>query len=449
MKIALYTLGCKLNQCETEAIASVLREQGYTIVSLSQDPDLCIINTCTVTTKSEQKARRVIRSCAKKNSLIPVIITGCYAQVEPDECTRLYENAIVVPQDKKDKLLDFFTKIDDSVFAHLTPPEQKKYIIDFMLKEENTPSDPFAFNSGHFEFHSRGFLKIQDGCNCFCSYCRIPYARGRSVSLCPEEIFKRITLIEQAGYGEIVLTGINISAYNHSGMRIHELLKSILSLNGRARFRLSSLEPESIDEDLAEILSHPRICPHFHIPVQSGSDRILASMKRRYNAQQVSRAVQLLQEARPGCFLGADVLSGFPDEQDSDHDLTVSLLQECGFSKLHVFRFSPRPGTAAYSFPHRVRDETKKRRSQDLLILSDKLFQEYNARWNGRIVEVLLEKKQKLQDNNLVTCVGLSNNYIRLAVRDIPRESAFSRNLINCCIEEPETQEGPGKGKYI
>ena len=271
--------------------------------------------------------------------------------------------------------------------------EQKQTITDFIQKRTEQPYDPFAFISVNFQFHSPAFLKIQDGCNCGCAYCRIPLARGTPVSLDPVEILKRIRLIERAGYNEIVLTGVNISAYNHSGLRIHHLLQNILQTEKRFRVRLSSLEPDFIDKGLMEILSHPRICPHFHIPIQSGSDRILKAMKRRYNAEKIIYASRMLRNAQPGCFLGADILTGFPGESDEDHQLSIHLIKKCDISRLHVFPYSPRPGTPAYTLKQEIPGRIKKARLSELLTLSERLYQEYFLLWKDRKVELVLEKK--------------------------------------------------------
>jgi threonylcarbamoyladenosine tRNA methylthiotransferase MtaB len=446
MRIALYTLGCKLNQCETEAICSVLKQKQYTIVTPSQKAAMYIINTCTVTSKSDQKTRRFVRSCLKKNRNAVVIVTGCYAQLNPEDCAGIHPHIIVVPHDNKDKLLEFFSTTDPGHFSYLSLQEKLTALRDFIKKHQEKPFDPFAFVSTHFQSHSRAFLKIQDGCDNRCVYCRVPLARGRSVSLEPEKVLHRIRCIENAGYAEIVLTGVNISAYYYSGKRIHELLKIILNEKRRARFRLSSLEPETIDPELTAILAHPGICPHFHLPVQSGSDRILATMKRRYNAGKIEEVAGLLRKARPDCFLGADILTGFPGELDTDHHLTMDLVNRCGFSALHVFQFSPRPGTTAFSFEQDIPARVKKKRSQELLALSEKLSRDYHHLWKEKEVDVVLEKKTGSSKENSVTFSGLSGNYLRLQVTDIPGDQARRGILVRCRILEPGN---PGTAVFL
>ncbi|MBN2535242.1 MAG: tRNA (N(6)-L-threonylcarbamoyladenosine(37)-C(2))-methylthiotransferase MtaB [Spirochaetales bacterium] len=446
MRIGLYTLGCKLNQSETEAFSSVLKKRGCTLVSIHQKADFYIINTCTVTTKSEQKARRVIRSCVNNNRNAVVIVTGCYAQMDPEVCADLDRNIVIISQDKKDKLLDFFKTVDYSCLLPLTPSEQGTAIINFINRREIDVYNPFAFFSVDFQFHSRAFLKIQDGCNSGCTYCRVPLARGTSVSLDPVEVFHRITLIDKAGYNEIVLTGVNISAYHHSGTGFSELLQKILAMKTKIRFRLSSLEPESIDKELAEIVTHPRVCPHFHIPVQSGSDRILKVMKRRYNPEKVYQAVELFRKTRPDCFLGADILTGFPGESDKDHQLSVDLINRCSFSRLHVFQFSPRPGTEAFTIKQKVPGMIIKARSQELITLSEILHSVYNALWVNREVDVVLEKKLKSGENGMAIYTGVSGNYLRLKVTDIPEEHDCRGTLVHCRILEPGI---PGTAKFL
>jgi len=385
MKAAFHTFGCKLNQLETEALASSFRGQGFSIVKANQQADFYIINTCTVTSKSEQKARRLIRSLARSHPQARLIVTGCYAQMNESGLAELADNLVVVPQNRKDTLLDLPGLLR----------RQAGEPVD--LKELPAVSPPcghsvFRFQVEQFSFHSRAFLKIQDGCDYGCAYCRVPLARGKSVSLSPEEALSRAVKLEKQGYREVVLTGVNITSYHCRGWTLPELITGLLKATSSMRLRLSSLEPEMINERLVESLSDRRVCPHFHIPLQSGSDRVLLLMSRRYKAERVSRAVDLLREVKPEAFLAADVLIGFPGESEDDFQATRELVGELGFSRLHVFPFSPRPGTAAEKMkehtPERIRDQ----RVKELIRLSKELLERYKQRFVGRRVEAILER---------------------------------------------------------
>jgi threonylcarbamoyladenosine tRNA methylthiotransferase MtaB len=437
MKAALYTQGCKVNQSEGEAIASTLRKRGVHLVPIREKADIYIINTCTVTSKSDQKARRIIRSCVKKNSAALIIITGCYAELEPECLSRIVDSGIVVPQSHKERLLDIFKTLSISDFLLCSVEEKKDYIKDFLTREKGDNShDNFRFFTDSFLLHSRAFLKIQDGCSSRCTYCRVPLARGNSVSLSPQEVIRRVCKLEEKGYREIILTGINITDYSYENETLVSLLKRILTVVQHARIRLTSIEPERVDSNLTGILSDRRICAHFHIPVQSGSDHILKAMRRRYNAERVRKTVELLREAKPDCFLGADVIVGFPGEKVEDFKLTGALLDSCEFSALHVFPFSRRSGTKAFFFGDHVSDSVIKKRADELLLLSKKLTHTYISRFRGKHIEAILEKMIEKGDNGTVIFQGLSGNYIRLTIKGIPAEQAKRGNLVKAVIEE-------------
>jgi threonylcarbamoyladenosine tRNA methylthiotransferase MtaB len=276
--------------------------------------------------------------------------------------------------------------------------------------------DPFAFQVQRYSFHSRAFLKVQDGCDHRCAYCRVPLARGGSLSLDPQLAIRRAVLLEQAGYREVVLTGVNLSAWRHGGEGLGELLGRLLSSTAGFRLRLSSLEPETIKPALVRMLGHPRVCPHFHLPVQSGSDRVLLRMRRRYRAEQVRRAVGLLRSARPEPFLAADLIAGFPGETEEDFRATFELAESLGFAKLHVFPFSPRPGTAALRMGDRVPERERDRRVRELIALSDRLGAAYRSAWVGREVEVVVEERR----GDGSAWRGFSANYLPCAVRGVP-----------------------------
>jgi len=431
MKAAFYTFGCKLNQLETEALASSFRSRGFSIVKVNQQADFYIINTCTVTSKSEQKARRLIRSLARSHPRARLIVTGCYAQMDESGLGELADNLVVVPQNRKDTLLD----LPGLLRRH---PEGA---VDLKQLQEDSPNcgnSVFRFQVEQFSFHSRAFLKIQDGCDYGCAYCRVPLARGGSVSLNPEEALSRAVKLEKQGYREVVITGVNITSYNYRGWTLPELITGLLKATSSMRIRISSLEPEMINEQLVETLSDRRVCPHFHIPLQSGSDRVLLLMGRRYKAKRVSSAVDLLRKIKPEAFLAADVLVGFPGESEDDFQATRGLVEELGFSRLHVFPFSPRPGTAAEKMkehtPERIRDQ----RVKELISLSKELLERYKQRFVGRRVEAILERSSTAAaavsseqgEEPAKKWRGLTGNYLKIEIEGIPQNYASPGRLV-------------------
>ena len=404
MRAAFHTFGCKLNQFETEALASAFRSRGFSLVAGSAAAEVYLVNTCTVTGRSEQKARAFIRRLARERPEALLIVTGCYAELASGALAELGKNVVVVSQADKSRLVD----LPAGLLAD--GPEAVS-----ALRRGTDRPDPFRFQVDRFSFHSRAFLKIQDGCDHRCAYCRVPLARGVSVSLASGTVLERARRLEAAGYRELVLTGVNISSYRSAGGVLSDLLAVLLAGTERARLRLSSLEPEAVEPGLAEVLSHPRICAHFHLPVQSGSDRVLQAMRRRYQADQVLRAAELLRGAQEAPFLAADLITGFPGESAEDFQATCELAERAGFAKLHVFPFSPRPGTAAAAMPGRVPERTRDERARALTALSEKLAERYRREWLGREVEAVLEKRGAGG-----AWLGLSGNYLRLAVQGVP-----------------------------
>src|SRR5271157_4637959 len=300
-RVAFHTFGCKLNQYETEALASSFLANGFAIVPSDQEADAYVINTCTVTSRADHKARSLIRALARGHRHATLVVTGCSAQTESEALSALAGDIIVVPQSMKSRLLELPKTLAEALDSGEEPLARLAAIL-----QSNQPADPFALIVMAPAFHTRAFLKIQDGCDCHCAYCRVPLARGRSVSLGMEEILRRAAALETQGRREIVLTGVNISAWRASGTDFSGLLRMLLRSTSTARIRLTSIEPESITPGLVEILAEPRICPHFHIPVQSGSNGVLLRMSRRYLSDRVVEGVLRLREARGDPFIAAD-----------------------------------------------------------------------------------------------------------------------------------------------
>jgi len=437
MTASFHTFGCRLNQYETEALASEFRNQGFSLVSPDQPADVYVINTCTVTSKSEQKARRLIRKISREHAGSLLVVTGCYAQLNAGDLKALGSNVQVISQEQKASLMELPLLLRERGSAACTSGD-----LQGCGWSGETGSDPFRYRVDRFSYHSRAFLKVQDGCDYRCAYCRVPLARGRSVSLDPDEAVQRARETEQRGYREVVLTGVNLTAYRFGGIELPALLEKILAGTGRLRLRLSSLEPEKIKPELVGVLRSPRICPHFHLPVQSGSDQVLLRMRRRYRSERIARAVQLLREAKEDPFLAADMIVGFPGEKEQDFLASLKLVESLGLSKLHVFPFSPRPGTSAEHLADPVPERIRDQRVHELLSLSARLHRTYIQRWLGRQVEVVLEKDGATVDGGWR---GLSGNYLKVLVLGVPGEAGRAGNLVQAVIEQAGN---PCRGRF-
>ena len=428
MKASVYTFGCKLNQYESEALAAAFRDRGFTLVSVADPADVYVVNTCTVTSKSDQKARRLIRKLSREHPGVPVVVTGCYAQLNRPELEALGGNIRVVSQEDKSTLLD----LPGRLAAGESVPEGGR------------SGGPFAYRVDRFSFHSRGFLKIQDGCDGACAYCRVPLARGASVSLAAREAVARLGELEQAGYREVVLTGVNISDYRGG---LAALLQRMLAETSTVRLRLSSLEPECITEELAEALAAPRIRPHFHIPVQAGSDAVLQRMRRRYTSAVVEEAVARLRRAKGDPFVAADLIVGFPGESEEDFSRTRELVERLEPAGLHVFPFSPRPGTVAVTLRPRVPERTRDRRAGELLALGVRLQRRYAERRAGGTVEAVLE--QPLPGAGALLWRGLTENYLQVEVEGVPSDQARAGGLVEVQYQPPKGTDRAGTGRYV
>ena len=457
MIVAFHTLGCKLNQYETESLAESFRNAQFTVTSEKQ-ADLFVVNTCTVTSKSEQKARRLIRQLSRMNPEAVVIVTGCYAQLEEASLRQLAANVVVVPQDRKSILHALAERLSKPRHQRLSVEEAAALLGEIRenASQGSAPvtaarspnnnhslaeagsSDPFGYTVDRFSFHSRAFLKIQDGCDCRCAYCRVPLARGPSVCLDPGRVLERVGKLESDGHPEVVLTGVNISSYRsgrggRDPVALAELLEQLLAGTRTIRVRLSSLEPDRIGRRLLAVLGHERVCPHFHLPVQSGSDTILAAMRRRYRAEKVYDVVRGLRSAKPGAFIAADIIVGFPGETEQDFSLSRRLIEDLELARLHVFPFSPRPGTAAFELRPQIAQSIIKQRAHALLELSNVLSARYRQAWQGRIVQAVLEGGVSPEG----TATGLSENYLHLQIHAIPTGYDETPRLASCRLEEP------------
>lgn len=395
MKVSILTLGCKANQSESIDIESQLRSAGYSIVDLSENPEICIINTCTVTAKSDYQSRQLIRRAAKAGS--KVVVTGCYSELKKDEVSRMSNVIKVVPNDKKDLII--------------------RELVN------NISINTLDYSSGR----SRYFLKIQDGCNFSCSYCIIPKARGRSRSLQPDEVIRKIREVSTF-YKEVVLTGIHLGTYGcdlQPKLKLSGLIERILKETPIHRIRLSSLEIKEIDEPLLELLSDRRICRHLHIPLQSGDDSLLKRMRRNYNIADFFKGISKIFTMYPDISIGTDVIVGFPGEGEKEFNNTLRIIESLPFSYLHVFPYSVRTGTEAVVMEPHVHDHVKKHRASIIREMGNQKRLNYMRNQIGSILEVLIEKR------TCDGCVGLSSNYLR--IRTASKDLA-PRNTVNIMV---------------
>ena len=368
-EIRIETLGCRLNQIESEATARFFTDAGFSVgmegltSSSPEDKEtlVSIINTCTVTQKAEQKARRLIRLMLKKYPEATIIATGCYAQLSSKEIEKIDSRICVIGGQMKSRLArvpDLLKKAKDSWNPENFVNTIKNNISNIPQQKIGFPEDSFKLSASSFLFHSRASLKIQDGCNNNCAFCAIHIARGHSVSLDVQTAIDRVRELEEKGHGEVVLTTVNIGqykgAYKDGWCNFTELLALLLANTSRIRFRISSLYPDVVDKKFCRVISDERVQPHFHISVQSGSSKILSAMNRPYSSQSVIDACKMLNEAKNKPFIACDIITGFPGETDDDFEKTMQLCAECGFSWVHAFPYSERPGTAAVTMKNKV-----------------------------------------------------------------------------------------------
>ena len=412
--ISVYTLGCRLNQVESEAVSSAFLNAGFTLAPEGSVPDIFVINTCTVTSKSEQKARRVIRKASSENPDSLVVVTGCYAQLNAPEIEILGSNILVIGQAEKSRLLEFPTYIAET--AAESGFQLKEYL-QFRLGKEPMTTTKFDFLPDTFSFHTRASLKVQDGCNNFCAYCRIPFARGRSESMDFDRAVETACAIEKNGYKELVLTGVNITTFESGGRKLRQLLETILERTSDIRIRLSSLGPYDDLDNFAFFISEPRLCPHFHLSVQSGSDNVLQAMGRKYPASRIKEITDILKGSGRDPFISGDVITGFPGESDQDFEDSYNLIRNCGFAMCHVFPYSPRPETRAYRMRNRVPERISRQRAERLGGLAEELYLAYITRQKGRHEKVIIEESVVLGGKKYYT--GLSSNYLKVHIESL------------------------------
>lgn len=387
--VKFITLGCKVNQYETNAMTQKFIEEGYKVIEENNEeiiPDICIINTCTVTNMSDRKSRHMLRKMKEKNTDTIVVAVGCYAQVAKQELSKIEEIDLVLGNNEKVEIVKY-------VEEFLEQRQKKVETEDVMQSRKFSEFGDITFSE-----KTRAVIKVQDGCDRFCSYCIIPYARGRVRSRKPESIISEITKIAKSGIKEIVITGIHIASYGKDfkeDYQLIDLLEEINEIEGIQRIRLGSIEPLLITEEFVTRLKKlEKICHHFHLSLQSGCDETLKRMNRRYTTEQFEKIVKILRNTYEDVNLTTDIIVGFPGETEEEFSKTFQFLKRVKFYKMHVFKYSPRKGTKAAVMENQVSGNIKEERSKRLIELSNKNEIEYNNKYIGKEVEVLFEEKK-------------------------------------------------------
>ena len=402
-KVAFYTLGCKVNQYETEAMLEMFEKDGYEQVGSEDYADVYVINTCTVTHMSDRKSRQYIRRMKKKNPDAIIAVVGCYSQVSPEEILSIDEVNLVMGTNDRKKIVEEVKKIDAS---------RKVSTVDDIMKVKAFEEIEINKTNGK----TRAFLKIQDGCDRYCSYCIIPYARGRVRSRDLESIVKEVENLASNGYKEVVLTGIHVASYGkdikETDIKLLDVIKQINDIEGIERIRLSSVEPILFTDEFVEAVSAmDKVCPHYHLSLQSGCDETLKRMKRRYTTEEYKTIVDRLRAAIPNVSITTDVIVGFPGETNEEFDKTYEFLKDIELTHMHIFKYSPRKGTPAATMENQVDPSTKHERSEKLLQLNEENFKKFGQKMLDKEFNVLFE--QKVGDNKFE---GLTENYVKVIV---------------------------------
>jgi len=402
-KYTVITLGCKVNQYESAGLEENLKSRGWSSVSTGEAADLCIVNTCTVTGKASMQARQAIRRAVRSHHGARVVVTGCYAQTEPDTLAEIEGVTAVIGQADKDIIPEL---IDNAIQSGKSNLESRHTDIRRVKTFDSLPV------SG-FDHRTRPFLKIQDGCNAFCSYCIVPHARGRSRSMVVQEVLDKLLRLDAGGYHEVVLTGIHLGCYGQDHSPQTDLLQILLKIEAsdfKGRIRLSSIEPLELTDDIIHLVGRsPKFCRHFHIPLQSGDDQILARMKRPYNADLFRNRVERIVTNVPDAAIGVDTLIGFPGEDQAAFENTFQMIRDLPVAYLHVFPYSRRKGTPAYDYPDQLAPDIVKRRCDRIRSIGREKRAAFYRRGIGGTMKVLVESQRDAKTGLLK---GFTSNYI-------------------------------------
>ncbi len=423
-KAASFALGCKVNQYESEAIAELFAEKGYEIVGIDEEADVYVINTCTVTNFGDKKSRQLIRKVKRQNENAIVAVVGCYAQTAPQELMKVEGVNLVIGTKDRAQIVEMVENYDVSrgVENHVTD----------IMKER--VFEPLSIQK--LANRTRAYLKIQDGCSQYCSYCIIPYARGPIRSREPQEVLAEVKRLADNGFKEVVLTGIHVASYgkDRRDTSLLEILQQVHEVEGIERIRFSSIEPNVVTEEFAKAMSElPKVCDHFHLSLQSGCDKTLKEMNRKYDTEKYRQAAATLRKYLPHVALTTDIIVGFPGETEEDFQASYDFAKEIGFAKIHVFPYSPKRGTPAAARKDQLPNAVKSERSHKLIALSDQMAADFLREYVGQDVEVLYERM--VEDG---VYEGHTTNYIKVRGRS---EKDLTNQICKTHITKAEGEE--------
>ena len=432
-KVALHNLGCKVNAYETEAMQQILEENGYEIVPFAPGADIYIINTCTVTNIADRKSRQMLHKAKKMNPQAIVVAAGCYVQAAGDELKLDEAIDVVIGNNQKQNLAEILEAYEQS-------HAQEKENAEVSLIDINHTKEYEALSIHKTAEHTRAYIKVQDGCNQFCSYCIIPYARGRVRSREMSDVVEEVKQLASAGYQEVVLTGIHLSSYGidkEDGSNLLKLIQAVHEVDGIRRIRLGSLEPRIITEEFAKTISSmEKMCPHFHLSLQSGCNTTLKRMNRRYTAEEYYEKCQLLRKYFEHPALTTDVIVGFPQETEEEFEITKAFLEKVEFYETHIFKYSRRKGTRADQMEGQIPEEVKTQRSHILQKLHEKNKHKFESWYIGKETEVLFE--EEVEKNGISCYQGHTREYLKVTV---PANGQDLHNKIcDCILQESDVE---------
>ena len=417
-KVALHNLGCKVNAYETEAMQQLLEKAGYEIVPFTERADIYIINTCSVTNIADRKSRQMLHRAKKENPDSIVVAAGCYVQTSEKQASEDEAIDIIIGNNRKNELVDIIESYQKEKEAQSNDELASVIPVKEHIKNINLAGEAYEEMSlEKTAEHTRAFLKVQDGCNQFCSYCIIPYARGRVRSRKIEDVVTEVLTLAANGCHEVVLTGIHLSSYgvDYEDNLLH-LIQEISQIDGIERIRLGSLEPNIITEEFVQAISQiPKLCPHFHLSLQSGCDATLQRMNRKYDTASYEEKCRIIRKYYEHAAITTDVIVGFPGETDEEFEQTKEFLSRIHFYEMHIFKYSKRKGTKAAVMPNQVPEELKAKRSAVLLAMAQEMSEEFRNYYLGKEVQALLEEEMDYNGEKYYT--GYTKEYVKIAVK--------------------------------
>lgn len=413
-KVAFYTLGCKVNAVESDVLAATFRQHGFKLVDFKQKSDIYVINTCTVTHRADAQCRQVIRQTRKKSPEAVIAVIGCYAQADPHAISMLPGVDLILGNGEKYAIFEHLN--NNSCFTE--PVIRTGFRINPFEGEKE-----MAYGTSR----TRAFLKVQDGCSYKCSYCIIPFVRGPSICRDKNDVLNRAKALRDAGFKEIVITAVNLGEYgNGSGYRLINLLKDLCEVPDIPRIRLTSIEPNCISKELIKFIAGSGIiCPHFHVPLQSGSDTVLKRMRRKYSTKKYARIMEWIKKYVPDAAVGADVMVGFPGETDVQFEESAAFVREMPVTYLHVFRYSPRSGTHALNYSYTIPPQVSRARSRKMIGIGLNKKEQFLRNQIGKTVDVLFESNR-----NNGSYEGFAQNYVRVQCHDAAKANSLEHALI-------------------